>query len=107
MKPISLGSKLEGPCCPAPEPSKSMYYPSVYMNLDDSRLSDLPDSGTITFQFNKRSYTESTRDGKKSCSCELEFQAVTDFDGVSKKKIPDAEEALETLRSALGEKDDD
>lgn len=107
MKPISLGSKPEGPCCATPEPSKSMYYPSVYMNLDDARLSNLPDGGTITFKFNKRSYTESTRDGKKSCSCELELQEVTDFDGVSKKKIPDAAEALETLRSALGEKDKD
>jgi hypothetical protein len=77
------------------------------MNLNDSRLSDLPDGGTITFKFKKRGYNESTRDGKKSCSCELELQEVTSFDGVSKKKIPDAEEALETLRKALGSEGED
>jgi hypothetical protein len=95
---IDLGKKPE-PCCDSPKTDSKapkVYYPSLYVSGIDA-LDGLPD-GEFTFTGKGKvvSKTESTRDGKKTCSCDIEIHAIKP-DG--KAKEPTAAEGLDAALS--------
>lgn len=62
------------------------YYPSLYMSFPDSRLDGLPEEGTITFRYKTVATTESERNGKESCSVELELRKIVAVSEAGKPK---------------------
>lgn len=95
---IDLGSK------PAKEmaevkmaPDKKVYYPSIRVN-DAEGLDELPE-GEFTFTGTGKvvSYTESVRDGKETCSCEIEIHNIKP----STKKTKKSKDAGERLDESL------
>lgn len=91
---IDLGSKPGKEMSAAkPSPAKEVYYPSIHVR-DAEGLEDLPD-GEFTFTGKGKvvSYTETERDGKETCSCEIEIHSIKP----STKKLRKAKEADERL----------
>jgi hypothetical protein len=83
MKEISLGRPDEYGAVPAPAPSpetsKTVRYPSAY--IDEYDGPEIADEGTITFRYRLREKTErNTADGKENCTLVLDLVAITDVD---------------------------
>lgn len=80
---IKLGEKMSNGGSIAPsEPSKDkVYYPSVSLSGTDKKLSELPDSGTITFRFTKQEESKEKREGKTTWRCRLDLQEITGVKG--------------------------
>lgn len=104
MKTINLG--YEAPdygelatAAPEPEEKKTKtHYPSFYIHDAPKELMGLTDEGEALITFKVVNKTMSDREGKKSCSCELEVQSITpknmpqmDSDGDQ----PDSEDAFD------------
>lgn len=113
MKAISLaiepdGDEKEEVCCsPLDKPTEG-YKPTVYLSFPDSRLEGLPKSGTVTFRYKLVSTSASERNGKKSCSVELELSEITNATPAKKvTEISSVGEALAALKSGADEDGDE
>lgn len=82
---------------------REVYYPSINVH-DVEGLDDLPE-GEFTFTGKGKvvSYTESTRDGKESCSCELEIHSIKPSNN-KEKKVKEADERLEDSFKKIAKK---
>lgn len=84
--PIDLGKKMSEPISaptPPSDDSDRMYYPSLYLDWEDDY--DLPESGTMTVCFKKRSQTDRTdSDGDTHQTVELD---ITSIEGVKADKV--------------------
>lgn len=82
---IGLSAKREGnmPVDLSEPPEES--YPSLYLS-DIEGIESLPEEGEAVIRYKRRSITETEREGKESCSVELEIQAIKP----SGKKTPDS-----------------
>jgi len=88
---------------PVKAPAK-VSYPTLYLG-DVPELGDLPE-GVFTFTATGRvvSYTETNREGKKKCSCEIEVHSI---EPKSKVKSKGLAEALDDIEEGKGAEDDD
>lgn len=112
---IDLGKKsgegLGGNLCPCEPSSKSeVYYPTLYLEGKDDKLSDLPESGTMTVQFKVVRWEESkTKEGERYC-CTVEVQKILSVDSgevsapATKRDNEATTSALDALAKALSEK---
>ncbi len=82
---------------------REVYYPSIHLSNVDG-LEDLPD-GEFTFTGKGKvvSYTESTRDGKETCSCEIEIHGIKPSTK-KVKKVKDAGERLDDSFDKIAKK---
>jgi hypothetical protein len=98
MKSINLGKKSGSDCCePMPEKKSSkVHYPTLYVSGVEG-ADELPE-GEFTFTGKARvvSKTETTRDGKENCSCEIEIMEMGGF-AASGKKTKSLEEDLDEM----------
>ncbi len=95
---IDLGSKPAKEMSEAKiSPAKEVYYPSINVR-DAEGLDDLPE-GEFTFTGKGKvvSYTESMRDGKESCSCEIEIHSIKPSTKKTKKTKDGGERLDESL----------
>ena len=95
---IDLGRKPAKEMSDAkPMPAREVYYPSITVH-DAEGLGELPE-GEFTFTGKGKviSYTESTRDGKDTCSCEIEIQSIKP----STKKVKKEKDADDRLNDSL------
>jgi len=81
MKSISLGTERpdysDSPISAPEEPKKTkMVYPSLYIS-DLKESIEMPDSGEATIKFKVIERRETERDGKTSCSYDLEVQDIS------------------------------
>jgi hypothetical protein len=104
MKEIDLGREMSMPEQPAqtsdPEDKgeKSVSYPCLYVELNGTDLSELPESGTMTVKFKVGSRTESTdRDGEKHNSLSIDILKILDVDPDKPKKGKSREDELDDL----------
>lgn len=76
---------------------REVYYPSINLH-DVEGLEELPE-GEFTFTGKGKvvSYTESMRDGKESCSCEIEIHSIKP----STKKVKKEKDAGERLDASF------
>lgn len=75
---------------------KEKYYPSLYLTWDSEY--DLPDSGTMTVKFEKKSESTTKRDGDKSQSVELEIKSIESVEeGAPEEKEEGRGEALDKI----------
>ena len=95
MSKIDLGKKLEdhGPVS-IESVMKETHYPCLHIDdIDDKRLAEMPDSGTLTIHYKIRNKThnENTRkDGKKhTCSVTMEVTGIDPPPAKTKKKDAD------------------
>lgn len=108
MPKIDLGKKYDAKkdsCCtiePAGLEGK-ISYPTVYVS-DIDGLDTLPD-GEFTFKGTGKvvSITESTRNGKYHCSCEIEIQDITP-DSTKQKPGKSTEESLDDALDTVAKK---
>lgn len=86
-KPIDLGVSRSDlypqPASVSPAQPEGKSYPDTY--IEGVEGLEFPDSGTVTFKFEKVREVEEKRDGKKKCSYNLKLLEV-------QKIVPDAEE---------------
>jgi hypothetical protein len=85
--------------------SKKKFYPTVYIS-DVAGLEDLPEKGCILVDYKRRSLTINQRDGKTTCSVELELRTICmpdDYDGSN-----DLSDIVDDLASkSVGKSDED
>lgn len=93
----------EGASSESDRPQKK-FYPSLYIS-DLSEKLELPDSGTATVTFKVVERRETERDGKKTCSYDLEIQDMTPTSESGSKKSSD-DEIEEGLSAAENEEGD-
>lgn len=73
--PIDLGKSRDESMPEVSKPEKGRkYYPSLYLTWDEDY--ELPDSGTMTITFEKKSESNTKRDGEKSQSVEIEVHSI-------------------------------
>jgi hypothetical protein len=91
-KAIDLGKKYDDLASPVSisEIKDKVHYPDLYISdTEETRLLDMPDSGTATIKFRvvSRHHSEDKRNGEKKrrCSLTLEVMAI-DFEDAPKKK---------------------
>lgn len=99
MKTISLGVERpdygDSPVASQSEPKKTkMSYPSLYIS-DLKESIEMPDSGEATIKFKVVERRETERDGKTSCSYDLEVQDISFLGKTSSKKEESADDAVE------------
>ncbi len=94
---IDLGSKPGKEMSEAKVAQKEVYYPTLHLSNVDG-LDELPE-GEFTFTGKGKviSYTESTRDGKDTCSCELEIHSIKP----TNKKVKKEKDADDRLNDSL------
>ena len=94
MPTINLGSKPSEVSKPM-STSKGPYYPTLYVSGIDGNA-EIPD-GEFTFTGKARriSKTETERNGKETCSFELEVMELTPTSKGSKSKAKDAGDSLD------------
>lgn len=88
--PIDLGRTMEG------SPDGEQHFPSLFLEWDDKY--DLPESGTMTVKFKRRSEkNEKTRDGKQRQSVELDITQIENVEANEEEpeKEEDSGEALD------------
>ncbi len=103
---IDLGSKPSEDKMAMPS-KDSAYYPSLHINNVDG-LDNLPD-GEFTFTGKGKliSYTESMRNGKNTCSCEIEVHSIKPLDEGSKKSKDGGDRLDESLDEIANHKMND
>jgi len=91
------------------EMEKELHYPSLYLEWEDDY--ELPESGTLTVTFKRRSETNrKDAKGKTSQSVELEILSIEDVEkGKVEKKSArkESEEAIDKLAKEAGDEDED
>jgi len=93
-KTINLGSK-RGESPMTVSESKGPYYPTLYVSGIDGGA-DIPDGEfTFTGKAKRISKTETERNGKETCSFELEVMELTPTSNGVKSKGKDSGEALD------------
>lgn len=110
---IDLGKKSGEGCCSeplGPSDKNGVYYPTLYLDSKDEKLCELPDSGTMTIQFEKVRWEESkSKDGERY-SCTIEVQKIVSVDSgevnppATKRDNEATTSALDALAKALSEK---
>lgn len=105
MKPIKLGKKYSGGCCPAPSnPSSDVHFPSVYLNA--AKLGDIPEAGLITFRYELCRESTDHKQGTKDVSLDLLQIVDVQPDAKAKKKLT-TEEELDKLAAEVTEEEDE
>ncbi len=103
--PIDLGKTMDmsmpEPCCT--HSPKEKHYPSLY--LDWEKDYDLPEEGTMTVTFKRRSMTKSTTEKGVRYSVELEIQSIDEVESDEPVKNDDRGEQLDKLKDEYEEKD--
>lgn len=94
MSKIDLGKKWDDVAIPIESAMKQTHYPTLHIDdIDDQRLAEMPDTGTLTIHYKIRNRTHSERkekDGKKhSCSVTLDVTHIDPPPAKGKKKDPD------------------
>lgn len=94
MSKIDLGRKLNDIISVSPMDKDEPHYPCLHIDdIDDKRLAEMPDKGTLTIHYKIRDRTHSERkekDGKKhSCSVTLDVTGIDPPPGKTKKKDSD------------------
>ena len=101
---IDLGEKFDSPEAVAvvtsPPREQKVHYPSIYLR-GGSELKDIPESGTITFSFDRVSQSVRERDGKKHCEVELECHAVLNVKSDGEKPSKSRESILDDLKEEV------
>lgn len=95
---LELGRSLNETVSPAPEKPKKgkgkKYYPTLFID-SVAGLEQLPEEGCILIDYKRRSMTVSQRDGKATCSVELEIRTLCLPDEY--EDTNDAEELVDEL----------
>jgi hypothetical protein len=117
MKTIDLGTMRPDYSimtdAPAPEGAsaesetpKKKVYPSLYISDLDTKL-DLPDSGEAIVKFKVVERRETERDGKKTCSYDIEIHELTPTAKKSSQKSSDddIEEGLSEAENSSKDED--
>jgi len=102
--PIDLGKsygKPEMATMPAPtSPSEDKHYPCLYLDWDEKY--ELPDSGTMTIRFRKKSETNREDDRGTHQSVELEIREIVDVEADKKsRKEKSGSEALDEYKKEV------
>jgi hypothetical protein len=90
MSKIDLGRRLKDIISVEPMDKDEPHYPCLHIDdIDDKRLAEMPDKGTLTIHYKIRDRTHSERkekDGKKhSCSVTLDVTGIDPPPAKSKK----------------------
>jgi hypothetical protein len=100
MDTIDLGRESGGGSIPAPttsSESKEKYYPSLYIDLDNDELDDIPECGTMTVYFRRTSKTVREQNGKETASVSLEIQKILDVEEDEEEEKSDRKKTEDTL----------
>ena len=94
MSKIDLGRKLDIEPMSISDLKDETHYPTLYIDdIDDKRLAEMPDSGTLVIHYKIRSRTHSERkekNGKKhACSVTLDVTSIDPPPAKGKKKDAD------------------
>jgi hypothetical protein len=96
MSKIELGKKWDdiGEPTSIDDLRKETHYPTLHLDdVEDKRLADMPDSGTMTvhYKIKNRTHSEREQKGKKchSCSVTMDITHVDPPPGKGKKKDSD------------------
>jgi hypothetical protein len=94
MPKIDLGRKLKDLISVDPMSSNDEHYPCLHIDdVEDKRLAEMPDSGTLTIHYKIRNRTHSERkekEGKKhTCSVTLDVTGIDPPPAKTKKKDSD------------------
>jgi hypothetical protein len=110
---IDLGQKLDYPevCCPSPvnvSKESKVHYPSIYIR-GGSELKAIPESGTITFRFQRVSQSVRERDDKKTCELELECHEIVGVksDEAGASKSGSREKIIDALKGEAADEDEE
>ena len=81
MSKIDLGKKWDDHIAPIESVMKETYYPTLHLDdIEDKRLAEMPDTGTLVIHYKIRNRTHSERkekEGKKhSCSVTMDVTHV-------------------------------
>lgn len=108
---IDLGKKMDMEAMPQPVSvsQSEMHYPTLYLDLPSGSGKDLPEEGTMTVEFKRESYTESERNGKKTCSVSLSIKSLDNIEGEKSDEYErtKAEAALDKAKKDVEEADEE
>lgn len=90
------------------EHKHEVMYPSVHLTGADSKLANLPDSGSITFHYTKEETTTEKRKDKESYRCRLELHAITGVkaDSSDGNEFEDREDAFSRYKAEAEAEDE-
>jgi hypothetical protein len=94
MSKIDLGKKWDDHIAPIESVMKETHYPTLHLDdIEDKRLAEMPDTGTLVIHYKIRNRTHSERkekEGKKhSCSVTMDVTHVDPPPAKPKKKDAD------------------
>jgi hypothetical protein len=96
MSKIDLGRKLRDMVSVEPMDSDDTHYPTLHIDdVEDQRVAEMPDSGTLTIHYKIRNRTHTERKGKDSkkhtCSLTMDVTGIDPPPAKAKKKNGDSD----------------